>query len=161
MITEKELNTEAALLAASVAGQLNNIDKMMDGSRGNANRINLNAFINAAKTGGNYLSNHSDPANQGYVPENLVQNLIPDNSLFSKSSSKIPEDVVVQINSEKKQTTLPLDKSSPADPSKIEAELVVIRSLLEKINNNLSKMSGMIGKVFCIFTDKEKNNQDK
>ena len=54
-----------------------------------------------------------------------------------------------------------IDLSVLSDPVLTREDIVSIRSQLEKTNATLTKMSGMLGKVFASFTEKNKlNNSD-
>jgi len=162
MISEKEFDKEAAMLAAFTGGQLNTIDKMMDSSSGHlqANRLDVNSFIDTYKTGSRIRANRSDPANRGYVSEDVVQSMVPDNSTLSRA-----ENVEIHITQQAQNVSnpivsAPVSANSPVViTSKMEEDIASIKNLMERINANLTKMSGMMGKVFCSLTEKENFNK--
>jgi hypothetical protein len=160
MNQEKEFDKEAAMLAALTGGMLNNIDKSTDRSGGAmpANRIDVNSFINTFKHGGAARTNYNDQANRGYVPEDLVQSLVPDTSTFSK-----PQNIEVTLspslpalNLSASQTTIsaPIEPLKPQITNKMEEDIEAIKCLMERISGNLTKISGMMGKVFCSLNEK-------
>lgn len=167
MISEKEFDKEAAMLAAAIGGQLNMIDRMSESNgRGmQANRVDVNSFINAYRNGGSAGANPNDPANRGYVSEQMVQSMVPDTTMFSKPDlTQIPQVSVELKNHIPSPTVNQMMPQAPTQavqlsPSKLEEEIAAIKSLLERMNGHLSKMSGMFGKIFCNITEKEKLNK--
>ena len=159
MNQEKEFDKEAAMLAAMTGGMLNNIDKTTDRSGGAlpANRIDVNSFINTFKYGGTNRPNYHDPVNRGYVPEDLVQSLVPDTSTFSKTQNievtLSPTSVHTPVIASTPVLVEPV-KVSPPITNKMEEDIASIKSLMERINGNLTKISGMMGKVFCSLNEK-------
>lgn len=82
----KEDHLEAAKLAKIVGSHLNMIDKFsLERSNVPANRIDINQFIAKVVDPNKQYGNAS-----GYVPEALVQKMVPDTSLYSKQPELIP-----------------------------------------------------------------------
>jgi hypothetical protein len=154
------VDQEVLLLAGMVNGKLNNIDHMMvekSNVAGPINKLNISALIGKAPN-----TSGLNPAYQGYVPEDVVRNMVPDTSNNSVSPVNVE---LVQQTPPPVQTSqiaiVPQVELPTTSMNKLETELIAIKSLLERINGNLTKMSGMLGKVFCSFTEKEKlNKQD-
>lgn len=86
----REDHLEAAKLAKAVSSQLNMIDRFSTERRDlPANRIDINKFIaQVVQPNANVVNN-----NRGYIPEDMVQKMVPDNSVFSK-----PENLPQNIN---------------------------------------------------------------
>lgn len=146
---------EVLMLAGMVNGQLNYVDKMMterSNMAGPINKLNLPALIHGSRTAQNQMP--VDPmVAKAYVSEDYVQSAVPDVSIYSKI-----DNIKEPINS---QPIQPIILNSPTkvtttDSPKIEQDIASIKNLLERINSNLTKMSGMMGKVFCSLNDKNK-----
>lgn len=129
MTPEQQEDMEAAMLAGMVKGKMRTIDSLME-SRPDipADRINLNTFVEKVKT----KSNSSSVNHQINIQEN----------------NTIPFEVNTQSGIEKKSTS-----ANNIDES-IKNDIVDIKLSLEKINNNLTKLCGMFGKVFHNLTKK-------
>jgi hypothetical protein len=130
---------EAAMLAKMVGSELNKVDGLtIEKGPHPANKIDINRFIAPIKSG-QPLQNE---ANMGYMPEAMVQKMVPDNTSPGLTvGTIIPSSQQVQ-NFE----------SIPSEDIKI------IKSHLERINSNLTKLTGMFGKIFCNILEKEKSN---
>jgi hypothetical protein len=129
MTPEQQEDMEAAMLAGMVKGKMRSIDSLME-SRPDipADRINLNTFVEKIKTKGNNSENSH--------PINIQQN------------DTIPFEVNTPTGIEKISTNaISIDES-------IKNDIVDIKLSLEKINNNLTKLCGMFGKVFHNLTKK-------
>ena len=76
---------EAAKLAKSIGTQLGAIDKLMIDPRSSANQINLNNFISQVVNPNGVSHNQSTqtPINNPYLPEDMVQKIVPDVSIAS------------------------------------------------------------------------------
>lgn len=150
------VDQEVLMLAGMVNGKLNNIDHMMvekSNVAGPINKLNIPALIGKAS---NNLTHN--PAFQGYVSEDVVKSMVPDTSNNSISPLKV--ELVQQAPAPIPSVNVPpVQVERTLSPNKLELELIAIKSLLERINGNLTKMSGMLGKVFCSFTEKEKLNK--
>lgn len=155
------VDQEVLMLAGMVNGKLNNIDHMMvekSNVAGPINKLNLPALIGK----GSNNSTHN-PAYQGYVSEDVVRNMVPDvsNNSISPVKIELAQQASALIQPAPSANVSPIQVERTLSPNKLELELIAIKSLLERINGNLTKMSGMLGKVFCSFTEKEKlNKQD-
>jgi type IV secretory pathway VirB10-like protein len=75
-------------------------------------------------------------------PTELIQ--IPASAPF------IPQPVQTQVH-------VPVQQAENINVSK--EDIIAIRSQLERVNATLTKMSGMLGKVFNTFNEKNRNNQ--
>lgn len=92
----REDHLEAAKLAKAVSSQLNMIDRFSTERRDlPANRIDINKFIaQVVQPNSNVVNN-----NRGYIPEDMVQKMVPDNSIFSNPQNlNIPEPPQQQNN---------------------------------------------------------------
>lgn len=89
---------EAAKLAKSIGSQLGAIDKLMVDPRSSANQINLNKFISQVVNPNGVSHNQSaqTPVNSPYLPEDLVQRIVPDTS--SASNAPIEQIIHEQVN---------------------------------------------------------------
>jgi hypothetical protein len=158
MISEKEFDKEAAMLAAMTGGHLNSVDKMMVERAGNqsANRIDIQSFIGTYKHGDQPRVNRYDPANQGYVAEEIIQQLVPDTAIFSK-----PDNISIEVTPAIHRNSSPQPPPVVANEefSKVAEDIASIKSLMERINGNLTKISGMMGKVFCNLNEKGSLNK--
>jgi hypothetical protein len=89
MNPSREDHLEAAKLAKAISSQLNVIDSFSTERRDvPANRIDINKFIARVVQPTANIPNN----NRGYIPEDLVQKMVPDNTVYSK-----PVEVVQQI----------------------------------------------------------------
>lgn len=89
MNPSREDHLEAAKLAKAVSSQLNMIDRFSTERRDlPANRIDINKFIaQVVQPEANIVKN-----NRGYIPEDMVQKMVPDNSIFSNPQN-LPQNV--------------------------------------------------------------------
>lgn len=89
MTPTREDHLEAAKLAKAVSSQLNMIDNFSTERRDvPANRIDINKFIaKVVQPNANIRDN-----NRGYIPEDMVQKMVPDTSLYSnpQNLSQVP-----------------------------------------------------------------------
>jgi hypothetical protein len=124
MTTELDENMEAALLAGLVKSKMRKIDSLME-SRPDipADRIDLNTFVRQAQ----------QPVSIQPQPVQQIHNQAP-------SPSHIQQTAVLHQPQIKE-----VDEETKTDIKNI---LIT----LEKINNNLTKLSGMFGKVFHSLT---------
>jgi hypothetical protein len=76
-------------------------------------------------------------------PTELIQSPMP--------TSFIPQ--VPQASTQVVQQTVQTESSISKE------DIIAIRSQLERVNATLTKMSGMLGKVFNTFNEKNRNNQ--
>jgi hypothetical protein len=155
---------EVLMLAGMVNGQLNYVDKMMterSNMAGPINKLNIPALVRGNKTVQNQMS--VDPmVAKAYVSEDFVQSAVPDISIYSKTDNAAEQ--VVSSPVPQPNTSVPSIKNittQVVDPSRIEQDIASIKNLLERINGSLTKMSGMMGKVFCSLNDKNKPSIDE
>lgn len=89
MNPSREDHLEAAKLAKAVSSQLNMIDRFSTERRDlPANRIDINKFIaQVVQPNSNVVNN-----NRGYIPEDMVQKMVPDNSIYSNPQN-LPQPV--------------------------------------------------------------------
>jgi hypothetical protein len=129
MTPEQQEDMEAAMLAGMVKGKMKNIDSLME-SRPDvpADKINLHSFVDKIKQ--NSISNNNNITNIESVNPVSYHNPTQNNQ--------------------------PTPNSFVAD-DKLKDDIDSIKSSLEKINNNLTKLCGMFGKVFHSLTKNEKN----
>jgi hypothetical protein len=161
MISEKEFDRDAAMLASMVGGHLKHVDSITSDRSQPANRIDINSFIAPLKGGPPPRANTFDPVNKGYIPEQIVQNMAPDVSvsLVDKNTQPIP-----QSSSYASSASLPHQAPaivSNSTLSELSEDIKTIKSTLLKIDATFSKISGMLGKVFNHITEKEKINSSK
>jgi hypothetical protein len=165
MISEKEFDKDAAMLAGLVGGHLNYVDKMSDSHHQvPSNRININAFIDSIRSGVPVRPDRYDPANSGYIPEETVQAQVP---------LSVPDIPIQLVEANVQQpvapsSTLPVIKNiqpvaSVATPTQDELiqDIKSIKATLLKIDSTFTKISGMLGKVFNHITEKEKSNSSR
>jgi len=146
---------EAAMLARMVGSHLHGVDSMtVERSSNQANKIDMQKFV-APILGQQVTSSGQgtpvSPAMLKAIQDSERQALadVPDpteyNALFSPPSNVTP--VVGSVNIVQQE------------PVKFTNEdMVAIRSQLERVNATLTKMSGMLGKVFNTFNEKNRNN---
>jgi hypothetical protein len=123
MISEQEEAMEAALLAGMVKSKMRTIDSMME-SRPDvpADRINLHEFVRNAKQP-QAVSQMSDQNYQVHSIPPIQNNQIQHNPpIHTQNVPNLYND--------------------------LEEDIKNVNINLEKINNNLTKLTGMFGKVF-------------
>lgn len=137
MNQQQQQALEAAMLAKMVGSELTKVDGLTVEKGSNpANKIDINRFI--APIRGNH--NPSDQANMGYIPEAIVQRMVPDNTPSLTVGAVVPSISPVQN----------IESISNED-------IKIIKGQLERINSNLTKLTGMFGKIFCNILEKEKS----
>jgi len=161
----KEEAYDAAMLAGLVSSNLNHVQKnMIDPTRA-VNKIDMNRFV-APLTGKGQQQNFGNNYEEGVTP--LMRKAIEDSM---REASMIPE----PINPNKPEL-IPMPEGVqyqiPAPTQHVPAQVAIahkpqqqisntsishediqiIKSQLEKINTNLTKMTGMFGKVFASLT---------
>jgi hypothetical protein len=149
---------EAAMLARMVGSHLHGVDSMtVERSSNQANKIDMQKFVapivgkQVASSGpGTPVSPAMMRAIQDAERQALAE--VPDPSEL-RSFETIPQasnvsPVVGSVNVVQQEPV----KFSNED-------MVAIRSQLERVNATLTKMSGMLGKVFNTFNEKNRNNQ--
>jgi hypothetical protein len=166
---------DAAMLAGLVSSNLNHVQKnMIDPTRA-VNRIDMNRFVAPLVGKGQQSQNFGGGYEEGVTP--LMRKAIEDSM---REASMIPE----PINSNKPEL-IPMPEGiqyqSPAPqqvpvqsaiaqqhvipqaaPASISHEdIQIIKSQLEKINTNLTKMAGMFGKVFASMTTQTASKNGK
>ena len=151
---------EAAHLARMVGSHLHGVDSMFtERNNHQANKINMQKFV--APILGQQVSQSNempvDPRMAKAVrdAELLAMQQVPDTTVGSQVMS-VPLPPTGAVN---------LPYIAPISVPQQQAELVskedllAIRSQLERTNATLTKMAGMLGKVFASFTEKSKDNQ--
>jgi hypothetical protein len=161
MISEREFDKDAAMLASMVGGHLRHVDSITSDRSQPANKIDIDNFIAPLRGGPPPQANPYDPANKGYLPEAVVQNMAPDISvsLVDKNIQTLP--VITPSVAHK---TAPVQSMAIVEKdalSELESDIKTIKSTLLKIDTTFSKISGMLGKVFNHITEKEKLNKLK
>jgi hypothetical protein len=137
---------EAALLAKMVGTELNKVDKsFMDRPNIPANKININQFISQS----NLTSPSKRKISPAYLSEAEVQNLVPEpvSQLPNLITEPAPVQPLANINPIQQKVLVNNDYN-------IVEDIQEIKSVLIKINNNLQKISGMAGKLFCGLNNK-------
>lgn len=125
-MSEREEDMEAALLAGLVKSKMKKIDSLMESMPDiPADRIDLNSFVRKVQN-----PSKSNQNNQ------------------TITNSNIPADVV--------EATVPMIQPQPAvsveTNEELKNDIKNILMSLEKININLTKLTGMFGKVFHSMT---------
>ena len=153
----KEEAYDVAMLAGLVSSNLNHVQKnMIDPTRA-VNRIDMNKFVAPLVAGG---QNHQQTDLGGYdenvtplmrkaVEDSMREAMmLPDPVNPNKPDLiPMPEGLQYQIPVRTPQT-IPVVSA----PSISHEDIQIIKSQLEKINTNLTKMAGMFGKVFASLT---------
>ena len=134
----------AAMLAKMVGVEMQKVDGLtVERGSNPANKIDINRFIAPIK--GNHQQHIPNEANMGYVPESIVQTMIPDTS-----TNNTPPITVGLVQPAQQ----PIQQLNVAASNE---DLKSIKSLLERINSNLTKLTGMFGKIYCTALEKEKS----
>jgi hypothetical protein len=160
--TREEL-IEAAMLAKMVGSHMAGIDQMTVEKRNSpANKINMQQFV--APLLGKQVNNQSDgmfvdPKMQKAVRDAEIMALqqVPDPT-DNSSALPIAEPLPVQ------NTSFPIPPLHPVPQLPIQQvashisneDMEIIKDQLEKINTNLTKMTGMFGKIFANLTSNKK-----
>lgn len=158
----KEDHLEAAKLAKIVGSHLNMIDKFaLERSNVPANRIDINQFIAKVVDPNKQFGNAS-----GYVPEALVQKMVPDTSVYSQAPELIPMPTAPQapipapvpvVEAPVIQTPVPVvEKALSTDTTpKIQTSQSLEKSFA-KIANSLEKLVDFYIKSNTLKVDKKK-----
>jgi hypothetical protein len=160
MISEKEFDRDVLGVAALVNSQLNLVDKLTTDTSYQANKINLETFIAPLKGGPPPRADLYNPANKGYIPEEVVRSLHPDVGI-----NLIQQTQEVSLSPvHHQQTPLPYIQpqavvSTAKTYDTLEEDIKSIKSLLQRIDATFTKIAGMTGKVFNFITEKEKLNK--
>lgn len=140
---------EAAKLAKVIGSQLGSIDKLMIDPSRSANQIDLNRFISQVvqpNNSANYQKNSS-----GYVPEELVQKLVPDiSNNIQVEQSNIPN------QSTKMQKKKFVDSQQESFVGIDDKNMKKIASSLERISKSYEKYVEYIlinGNVKSVLND--------
>lgn len=152
------IDKDLLMFAAMANGELNRVDKLMVGknsAEGTINKLDINSLVRGQR---NPIVQNSE-AFQGYVPESVVQQMIPDTS---SAASFIPDPVNVSFT-ETQQPVLTPAAVVPSPAPKIQQpeleslieDIKTIKSTLLRIDSTFTKISGMMGKVFNFITQKE------
>lgn len=151
---------EAAMLARMVGTHLHSVDNMtVEKSNNQANKIDMQKFV-APIIGRQVTSSGPGapvpPAMMKAIEDAERQALaeVPDPTELVQSLTSAPYIPPVQ------QTPAPVQQIQQPETINISKEdIIAIRSQLERVNATLTKMAGMLGKVFNTFNEKNKNNQ--
>jgi hypothetical protein len=165
MISEKEFDRDAALLAGIVGGHLNYVDSITSDRSQPANRIDINSFIAPLRGGPPPVPNKYDPANKGYISEQMVQNMAPDVAINLIENIQVPTGPIngpsggpgtyAPPSVTRNQVSLPTDERT----TELLEDIKSIKATLQKIDSTFTKITGMMGKVFNFITEKEKLNK--
>lgn len=159
MISEKEFDKDAAMLASIVGGHLNYVDSITSDRSQPANKIDLNTFLAPLRGGPPPAPNPYDPVNRGYIPEQVVQSMAPDVAVnlvdASTVSSPMPQQATVSAGQIRQVVTQPL-RVEEKELSELKEDIKSIKATLLKIDSTFTKIAGMMGKVFNFITEKEK-----
>ena len=157
---------DAAMLAGLVSSNLNHVQKNMVDSTRPVNKIDMNRFV-APLTGKGYQNQNFGGYEEGVTPlmRKAIEDSMREASMIPEpiNTNKpelipMPENVQYQIPSPSAPVVaaqIPVQQKivSPSVPASISYEdIQIIKSQLEKINTNLTKMAGMFGKVFATLT---------
>jgi hypothetical protein len=158
MNPQQQQALEAAMLAKMVGVEMNKVDGLtIDRRSAPANRIDINQFINEVTKNPHQPHQPSqhiqNQANAGYVPEAIVQRMVPDTTTGSSTSltvgAVVPSNPIIQMQA-------PPQPPQPVVPNE---DLQAIKGHLERISSNLTKLTGMFGKIYCNILDKENINK--
>lgn len=144
---------ETALLAGLVSSNLTHVEKNMVNMSAPINRINLHNFVNKQP---NQNQHNMNNANEVITP--LMQKAIEDSMRAAAAipdapnNNMPPQMIPLPPQQPMAHASMPV-QNAPAPSVGISSEdIQIIKSQLEKINTNLSKMAGMFGKVFATMT---------
>ena len=160
----KEEAYDAAMLAGLVSSNLNHVQKSMIDPTRAVNRIDMNKFVAPLVAGGQ----HQQQSDLGGYDENVTPlmrkavedsmreaMMLPDPVNPNKPELiPMPEGVQYQVPTPLAQMPVRTPQAAPvvSAPSISHEDIQIIKSQLEKININLTKMAGMFGKVFASLT---------
>jgi hypothetical protein len=153
MISEKEFDRDAAMLAGIVGGHLNYIDKFTSESNVPANKIDINKFILPLRGGPPPMADPFDPINKGVIPEELVKSTAPDVSV--NFITEAPTQPMSSVVSNRVQPVAVQNVSVSQELLDLKDDIKSIKSTLLKIDGTFSKIAGMIGKVFNVISQQE------
>jgi hypothetical protein len=163
----KEEAYDAAMLAGLVSSNLNHVQKNMVDSTRPVNKIDMNRFVAPLTGKGRVNADMGNSYEEGVSP--LMRKAIEDSMREAMAIPEpvnpnkpdlipMPEGIQYQIPTPSAQETstsaqhiaIPAKTQTPASIS--HEDIQIIKSQLEKINTNLTKMAGMFGKVFASMT---------
>jgi hypothetical protein len=147
---------DVAMMAGLVGSDLKNIDKSTIESRAQpANRIDINKFIAP------FVGNQQKNSYGGSTPNALMEKAAED--AMRRALMEVPDVPSFVPDTGGAPAYVPPPQfipqpvaPQPATPSISNEDIQIIKSQLEKINTNLTKMSGMFGKVFSTITSTNK-----
>lgn len=154
---------DVAMLAGLVSSNLSHVDKNMVNSSRPVNQINMSSFVSPLVNGGNA----PQPRNTFEPTNTLMQKAVEDS--LKQAMAAIPDPVSPNIPASSMPDLIPLPSGTPVVVSQTvqqqprnasqetsvgisSEDIKIIKSQLEKINTNLTKMTGMFGKVFATIT---------
>lgn len=163
-MNSKEDALEAAKLAKAISSQLGLIDKLsVDRPERPANQIDLNSFISKVVNPSRQMNNNSS----GYVPEELVQSLVPEpiyafeqpsqntNQLTQNVNPNPENQVPLIIPNTKKQNIVKNQISEPTNLNIDDKNIKKIVNSLERIAKSYEKYVDCY--VECNTIKKENN----
>ena len=163
-MNSKEDALEAAKLAKAISSQLGLIDKLsVDRPERPANQIDLNSFISKVVNPSRQMNNNSS----GYVPEELVQSLVPEptyafeqpsqntNQLTQNVNPNTDNQVPLIIPNTKKQNIVKNQISEPTSLNIDDKTIKKIVNSLERIAKSYEKYVDCY--VECNTIKKENN----
>lgn len=163
-MNSKEDALEAAKLAKAISSQLGLIDKLsVDRPERPANQIDLNSFISKVVNPSRQMNNNSS----GYVPEELVQSLVPEptyafeqpsqntNQLTQNVNPNTDNQVPLIIPNTKKQNIVKNQISEPTNLNIDDKTIKKIVNSLERIAKSYEKYVDCY--VECNTIKKENN----
>lgn len=155
----KEDHLEAAKLAKLVGSHLNMIDKFaLERSNVPSNRIDINQFIAKVVDPNKQFGNAA-----GYVPEALVQQMVPDTSLYSKPPELIPMPTVLppQQTVEVAAPVALAPISIPVVESVINAEVKPKVQISQSLENSFEKIANSLEKIVDFYIKSHTLKVDK
>ena len=159
---------DAAMLAGLVSSNLNHVQKnMIDPTRA-VNKIDMNRFVAPLTGKGQQPQQSFGGYEEGVTPlmRKAIEDSMREASMIPEPINPnkpelipMPEGVQYQVPTPSPQLPVqPLNsiKATPTNSSIASSisheDIQIIKSQLEKINTNLTKMTGMFGKVFASLT---------
>ncbi len=159
----KEEAYDAAMLAGLVSSNLTHVQNHMIDHTRPVNRIDMNNFVAPLVGKGQPVGSMGSNYEEGVTP--MMRKAIEDSM---REAMMIPEPVNVNkpdLIPLPEETKYQMPIQSPNTSSVVKKEVIqsqsasisnediqIIKSQLEKINTNLTKMAGMFGKIFSTLT---------
>ena len=156
----KEEAYDAAMLAGLVSSNLSHVQKNMIDPTRPINKIDMNRFV-APLTGKGQQQNFGGNYEEGVTPlmRKAIEDSMREASMIPEPINPnkpelipMPEGVQYQVPTPAPQLPVQQHNLPKATTSISHEDIQIIKSQLEKINTNLTKMTGMFGKVFASLT---------